>query len=46
MSKVVDEVVAANKAYVRDFGAKGQMRIPFALRRLWRTVRPSPARSF
>ena len=28
MSKVVDEVVAANKAYVRDFGAKGELPLP------------------
>jgi carbonic anhydrase len=28
MSKVVDEVVAANKAYVRDFGAKGELALP------------------
>jgi carbonic anhydrase len=28
MSKVVDEVVAANKAYVRDFGAKRELALP------------------
>lgn len=28
MSKVVDEVVAANQAYVRNFGARGELALP------------------